>query len=234
MSYINTSHALGSQSGEPVKLTSYQAFRQMLRDLGADIDRYTYMTKGSAIAAFFLHAGLWVMTQYRFSRWVHFHCHIPLVRPLLKFLCMLWQRLIIILTTVELPNRAVVGPGLFIPHPSGIVVHMDAKIGRHCNLGHQVTIGVGGRGRSGVPVIGDRVFIAPGAKLFGPIMVGNDVAIGANAVVLKDVPDHVVAAGIPAKIISHQGSQDFVLFRGCAADQVDHNSASSPTNESFE
>jgi serine O-acetyltransferase len=220
MSYTNSSHVSGSQSSEPAKLTPYQALRQALQELGEDIDRYTYMTKGSPIVAFFSHAGLWVMTQYRVSRWVHFYFHVPLLRPILKFICMLWQRLIIIITSVELPNRADIGGGFFMPHPQGIVVHMQAKIGRNCNIGHQVTIGVGGRERSGVPQIGDRVFLAPGAKLFGPITIGDDVAIGANAVVLKDIPHHVVAAGIPAKIIGDRGSQDFILFRGCAADNV--------------
>ncbi|WP_202807026.1 serine O-acetyltransferase [Planktothrix agardhii] len=76
-----------------------------------------------------------------------------------------------------------------------------------------MTIGVGGRGeKSGCPVIGDQVFIGPGAKIFGKIRIGNDVAIGANAVVTKDLPDNAVAMGIPAKIISYEGSQDFVIL----------------------
>lgn len=75
-------------------------------------------------------------------------------------------------------------------------------------------IQLGQAGRSGVqatPVIGNRVYIAPGAKLFGGIKIGDNVAIGANAVVTKDLPDYAVAVGVPAKIISYKGSADFVV-----------------------
>ncbi len=72
---------------------------------------------------------------------------------------------------------------------------------------------MGGRGsKSGVPKIGDQVFIEPGVKMFGKIVVGNNVAIGANAVVTKNLPDNVVALGVPAKIISHKGSQDYIIY----------------------
>jgi serine O-acetyltransferase len=121
------------------------------------------------------------------------------------------------ITSVELPNRAEIGGGVFMPHANGIVIHIDAKIGCNCNISQQVTIGVGGTDPSGTPTIGDRVFLGPGAKLFGPITVGDDVAIGANAVLMKDLPDHVVAVGIPAKVISDKGSRELVLYRGCAA-----------------
>jgi serine O-acetyltransferase len=101
-----------------------------------------------------------------------------------------------------------------MPHTNGIVIHIDAKIGNYCNLGQQVTIGVGGRGeKRGTPKLGNRVFVGPGAKIFGAITIGNDVAIGANAVVTKDLPDNAVAVGIPAKVISYEGSKDFIIYR---------------------
>lgn len=205
-------------------LNFYQSLRLMLQDLGEDIDRYVYMGNTSALTVLLTCPGLWVSCQYRVSRWVHCHLHVPLLRQLGKLICTLWQRLIVILTGVELPNRAVIGGGLFIAHANGIIVHNDAQLGRHCNLGQQVTIGVGGRAHRGTPVIGDRAFVGPGAKLFGPIHLGHDVAVGANAVVLKDVPDNAVVAGIPAQVMNYQGSQDFVLFRGCVA----HRAAGQP------
>jgi serine O-acetyltransferase len=74
---------------------------------------------------------------------------------------------------------------------------------------------VGGRGENrGSPKLGDRVFVGPGACLFGSITIGNDVAIGANAVVTKDLPDNAVAVGVPAKIVSYKGSQDFIDYPG--------------------
>ncbi|NJN48602.1 MAG: serine acetyltransferase [Alkalinema sp. RL_2_19] len=195
---------------------SLQALRLTFADLRADIDRYVYMDHCHWLMALLGRQGLWVMTQYRVSRWVHFYFHVPLFRPVLKLFCSIWQKVIEILTGVELPNRAEIGGGLFMPHANGIVIHIDAKLGRNCNLGQQVTIGVGGREHRGTPQVGDRVFFGPGAKLFGPITIGNDVAIGANAVVLKDLPNQAVAVGIPAKVINHNGSQDFVIYRGCA------------------
>jgi len=81
-----------------------------------------------------------------------------------------------------------------------VVIHKRAVIGRDCVIGSCVTIG--GKSRSaGVPVIGDNVYIATGAKVLGAIKVGSNVVIGANAVVIQDVPDNCVVAGVPAKVI---------------------------------
>lgn len=81
-----------------------------------------------------------------------------------------------------------------------MVLHKRTVIGKQTTIGTQVTVG----GRSGhyeVPVIGNHVYIATGAKILGPVVIGNNVTIGANAVVIEDVPDGAVVAGVPAKII---------------------------------
>lgn len=70
---------------------------------------------------------------------------------------------------------------------NGIVIASGAIIGKNCYLSHQVTIG---RSNGGVPIIGDNVYIGPGAKIFGDIRIGNNVRIGANCVVFQDVPDN--------------------------------------------
>ncbi|TSK06246.1 MAG: hypothetical protein FPO08_13930 [Geobacter sp.] len=86
-------------------------------------------------------------------------------------------------------------------------------MGECCNLSQGVTIGQAGRGaQQFVPVIGDRVYIGPGAKIFGKVSIGSDVAIGANAVVTKDLPDNAVAVGIPAKVINLGSSRDFINY----------------------
>ena len=69
-------------------------------------------------------------------------------------------------------------------------------------ISHQVTIG---RSKNLVPVIGDNVYIGPGAKIFGGIRVGNNVRIGANCIVFQDIPDNAVVGGVPAKIIKIKG-----------------------------
>ncbi len=106
---------------------------------------------------------------------------------------------------------AEIGPGLHIGHTGGIVVSQYAKIGKNCNLSHQVTIGIKNRGKhKGAPEFGDNVYIGPGAKVIGGIKIGDFVAIGANAVVTSDVPDHAVVVGIPARVISYEGSTGYV------------------------
>lgn len=102
-----------------------------------------------------------------------------------------------------------IGPGLCVGHAiaGGIIMNDKTRIGKNCNIHHGVTIGVKNRGCAvGVPVFGDNVYIGPGAKVIGGIRIGNNVAIGANAVVTHDVPDNAVVGGVPAKIISFNGS----------------------------
>lgn len=91
--------------------------------------------------------------------------------------------------------------GLRINHPGTIVVNPGAKIGDYCDIHQGVNIGTNIEEGS-VPVLGNNVYIGPGAKLFGKIQIGDDVMIGANAVVTKSFPANVRIAGIPAKIIS--------------------------------
>jgi serine O-acetyltransferase len=116
------------------------------------------------------------------------------------------------MTATILPSGASVGGGLHVSHVGAIVVSPATRLGRDCNLSQGSTIGVGGRGEHrGAPFIGDRVYVGPGAKIFGPIRVGDDVAVGANAVVREDVPDGAVVVGVPARVVSHRGSRDLVL-----------------------
>ncbi len=113
---------------------------------------------------------------------------------------------------ISIPYNTAVGSGLYIGHFGGIVVHPDVRIGNNCNINHGVTIGATYGGRfPGVPTIGDCVYIAPGAKIIGGITVGTNVAIGANCVVTKPVPDNAVVVGVPGKVISFDGSGDYVV-----------------------
>lgn len=104
-----------------------------------------------------------------------------------------------------------VGAGLYIGHFGGIHVNRGAVIGNNCNIQQGVTLGKANRGkRIGSPVIGNNVFIGAGAKIIGRIHVGDGAAIGANAVVTKDVPPGAAVAGVPARVISEQGSDGYV------------------------
>lgn len=131
-------------------------------------------------------------------------------RPL-YWLARLMARRVSIRFGIAIPAATEIGPGLFIGHFGQIFINSNVKIGRNCNLSQGVTIGRAGRaGRRGAPVVGNNVYIGPGAKIIGPVHIGNNVAIGANAVVTKDLPDGAVAVGVPAKVISRAGSGDFI------------------------
>jgi Serine acetyltransferase len=113
---------------------------------------------------------------------------------------------------IDIPYDCQIGKGLYIGHFGGIVVSPSAVIGSNLNISQGTTIGVSSRGaRMGAPVIGDSVYIAAGAKVFGKIFIGSNVAIGANAVVNKDIPDFSVVVGIPCHIISDKGSEGYCL-----------------------
>lgn len=113
---------------------------------------------------------------------------------------------------IDLAIDATVGYGLYMGHFGGITISPNSVIGNNCNISHGVTIGVSGRDENrGTPVIGDGAYIGAGAKLFGKIIIGNYVAIGANAVVNKSFPDLSVVVGIPAKLASLKGSKEFII-----------------------
>ena len=100
----------------------------------------------------------------------------------------------------DIPLNVSIGGGLLMPHPNGIVIHPDATIGPNCLIFQQVTLGKGGK--AGVPRIGGHVDIAAGAKVLGGVTLGDHARVGANAVVVSDVPPGATVVGIPARILS--------------------------------
>lgn len=106
----------------------------------------------------------------------------------------------------------VFGPGLSIAHAGTIVVNGGAKVGSNCRLHVCVNIGTAAGKSTDAPIVGDNCYIAPGVKMFGKIVIGPNVAIGANAVVTKSFPEgNVTIAGIPAMIISQKTSRSFLI-----------------------
>lgn len=129
---------------------------------------------------------------------------IPLLPRFFRFL-------IFLLYNSDIPSSVKIGKGTVFGHSGiGVVIHQDAIIGENCVIGQGITIG--GRSKNPVvPVIGDKVYIAAGARVLGPIKIGNNVIIAPNAVVIKDVNDHCIVGGIPAKVLKEEITyEDFV------------------------
>nr|WP_298381541.1 serine O-acetyltransferase [Ferrimicrobium sp.] len=106
------------------------------------------------------------------------------------------------LTGVEIHPGAQIGPGLFIDHATGVVIGETAEIGADVTLYHGVTLG----GRSlergkRHPTLGDRVIVGAGAKILGPVVIGEGSSVGANAVVLESMPSYSIIVGVPAKVV---------------------------------
>lgn len=112
---------------------------------------------------------------------------------------------------IAIPENTVIGGGLFINRFGGIYIHNDAVIGRNCNITPGVLLGQVNRGsKAGAPILGDRVFLASGAKVIGKVTIGDDAAIGVNALVTTDVPPMGVMAAPQATMISQRGSSAYI------------------------
>ncbi len=201
------------------------SFQKVLKDIGCDLDRYRILHTGgfqhrSRLWILFLAQGAQASSFYRIGHWIYTSPNsASVLMRILRIIYVLLSQFSTIMTGIFISPLAEIGPGLFIGHFGSIIVGAGVVIGRNCNLSQGVTIGIGGRGdKAGAPRIGGRIYIAAGAKVFGPIEIGDDVAIGANAVVTRSIPDRAVVVGIPARVISFQGSFEFVSYSGMESD----------------
>jgi len=119
-------------------------------------------------------------------------------KPIVKF-AVLRHRVWSAISGADIPLNCNISGGLLIPHPNGIVIHPDAYIGPNCLIMQQVTLGV--RGDDGLPRLVGHVDVGAGAKILGGVTIGEHTEIGANAVVISNVPPHHIAVGIPARVI---------------------------------
>ena len=143
--------------------------------------------------------GFWAMLVYRYGRWRYGIRPTWLRKPFSLVYHVLFK-VVQILAGIELPCEVELGPGFVIDHFGGIVVSGYARFGANCRLRNGVVVGLKNVSDPVAPVFGDNVDIGAGAKILGPIRIGNNVRIGANAVVLCDVPDDHVAVGVPAVV----------------------------------
>ena len=113
----------------------------------------------------------------------------------LKLYWVIVHRFWSIVTAADIPLSAHLGGGLCLPHPCGVVIHPDAVIGPNCIIFQGVTIGM--NAGTQVPHLGGGIYVGCGAKILGGVTIGDHAAIGANAVVLHDVPACMTAVGVP-------------------------------------
>jgi len=175
--------------------------------LKEDILRTYRLSSGSKlkkIIGCYRSPGVHAIINVRFGQWINKQN--ILVKIFLLPIYYIQFRFIRINWGIDIPSTIKLGKGCYIGHFGGIIISPKAIIGKNANISHQVTIGISGRGdKRGVPIIGDNVYIAPGAKVFGKITIGDNVKIGANTVVCEDIPNNsIVFMGSKLKILENK------------------------------
>jgi serine O-acetyltransferase len=167
-------------------------------DLRAVFDRDPAAT--SWLEVVLTYAGFHAVLAYRVSHWLKTH-RVP-------FLPRFISQAARILTGIEIHPSAIIGSGFFIDHGMGVVIGETAEIGNYVTLFQGVTLGGTGKERGKRhPTLGSHVVVGAGAKILGGITVGDNVKIGANSVVLKNVSANSTVIGVPARVIKTQGER---------------------------
>ncbi len=147
-----------------------------------------------------LYPGFHALIFYRISHWLFGHRRFFLARTVSQ-----WGRGF---TGIEIHPGATIGDGLFIDHGAGVVVGETAEIGNNVTIYHGVTLGGTGKDEGKRhPTVCDNVLIGTGCKVLGPITIGENSRIGANSVVLTDIPANATAIGIPASVVRINGNK---------------------------
>jgi serine O-acetyltransferase len=193
-------------------------FKQILSDIEAVIARDP--ATNSKFQACLLSSGLHAVAAYRMCHWLWNKNW----RLTARFL----SQVVRFLTGIEIHPAARIGTGFFIDHGMGVVIGETAEIGNNVTMYHGVTLGGttvfdahGKQLKKRHPTLLDNVIVGAGAKVLGPITIGNNVKIGANAVVLKDVPDNQTVVGVPGHLVdkSKAKPENFSAYGICATDK---------------
>lgn len=165
---------------------------------------------GNLITIVFFTQGFWAIFQYRIAHAVY-KMPIPILKQLLKILCLFWQKGIEIVTGISIPASTQIGHSFYIGHFGSIILNAKTIIGNNCNVSQGVTVGVSGQGKNrGIPKIGNNVYIGANAVVVGNIVIEDNVLIAACSLVNTDVTCNSVMLGVPAIKVSEKSSEGYV------------------------
>lgn len=176
-----------------------KSLKKIIRDEVASVKRRDPAAR-STFEILLTYSGLHAVLAYRLSHSLYkkrFFTLARIVSQTARFL-----------TGIEIHPGASIGKDLFIDHGMGVVIGETTEIGDNCLLYQGVTLGGTGKDKGKRhPTLGNNVMVGAGAKVLGPIKVGNDVKIAANAVVLHDIPSDSTAVGVPARVVRKKGKR---------------------------
>lgn len=186
----------------------FQSFNECVAYIRADAYRYNGNYKWISLLRLYF-----VTIGFRYCVWMRLCAYLSSRRFLFPFYLFAILRIkqVSYRSGIQISWKTKIGKGFYIGHFGTIVVSPDAIIGNNVNISQGVCIGAANRGvRKGAATIGDCVYFAPGCKVVGAVKIGNNVCVGANAVVTKDVADYACVGGVPAKILSFDGVSGYI------------------------
>lgn len=175
-------------------------------NIKADYKVYN-LTPFKLIAGFFLLSSFWLVFMYRISNFL-WRKKVPIIPRILRVIG-------IILYSADVSPAAIIGQGFCVSHTVGIVIGAGVKIGNNFRIFQNTTIGGRAKEIDGktMPTIGNNVAVYTGACVLGPVNIGDNVQIGANAVVTKDFPANCIVTGVPAKITRKKDNLDTDILK---------------------
>lgn len=176
----------------------------MFKNLRYDLNRILEEDPAarSKLEVFLLYPSVHALIAYRIANKLYKHKWF--------FLARLISQISRFFSGIEIHPGATIGKGLFIDHGMGVVIGETAEIKDNVTIYHGVTLGGTGKDKGKRhPTVGSNVIIGSGSKVLGPINIGDNVKIGANSVVLKDIPKDSTAVGIPARIIGNSKDEKY-------------------------
>lgn len=187
-------------------------FEQMAEHIRSDIESVKRRDPAarSTLEILLTYSGLHAVLMYRAAHWFYDKKLFTVARCISQFARFL--------TGIEIHPGAKIGKGFFIDHGSGVVIGETTEIGDNCLIYQGVTLGGTGKDKGKRhPTLGNNVMVGAGARVLGPIKVGDNSKIAAGAVVLNDVPPNCTAVGVPARIAKRNGKKVNV---NCDLDQI--------------